>query len=117
MPAETPLQLVQGKTHDGGTPVHVVVRQVGREQAVEQLRHLARGQPLPNGVESATITRQCTFTFTATPPAGMSSVGWGTTVLGGTYAEAITGLHKQAITVGGTFQLRRVSEIGAITLN
>jgi hypothetical protein len=77
----------------------------------------ARGQPLPNGVESSTITRECAFTFTAAPPAGMSSVGWGTTVLGGSYAETISGLHKQAITVGGTFLLRRVSEIGSITLN
>ncbi len=77
----------------------------------------ARGQTLPSGVESYTITRACTFNFAETPPVGTSSLGWGASVLAGTYMETMTGLHHQPITVTGTFQLRRVSEIGTITLN
>lgn len=77
----------------------------------------ARGVLLSAGVESYDITRECQFTFTATPPEGSSPVGWGSTVIGGTYTEIITGLHKEPLTVTGTFELRRVSEISSITLN
>jgi hypothetical protein len=71
---------------------------------------------LPAGVESPTIARVCNFTFTRDPIAGANAQGWGSTVLGGTYAETITGLHKRPITVTGTFELRRASELGAITI-
>lgn len=77
----------------------------------------ARGVPLSAGVESYNITRECRFEFTATPPSGAAPVGWGVNILGGNYTEILTGLHKQPITVNGTFELRRVSEIGSITLN
>jgi hypothetical protein len=77
----------------------------------------ARGVPLGAGVESYDVTRECRFTFTASPPDGSSSVGWGASVIGGTYVEVVTGLHKDPLTVSGTFELRRVSEIGAIVLN
>lgn len=77
----------------------------------------ARFAPLVAGVESYTYARALTFQFANTPPPGTSPVGWGATVLAGTYSETITGVHKQAITVTGTFELRRVSDIGAITLN
>jgi hypothetical protein len=77
----------------------------------------ARGTPLSAGVESYDLTRECRFTFTTTPPGGSSSVGWGSSVIGGTYVEILTGLHKDPITVSGTFELRRVSEIGSITVN
>ncbi len=77
----------------------------------------ARGVPLGAGVESYNVTRECRFQFTTTPPAGTGATGWGTTVLGGNYTEILTGLHKQPLTVNGTFELRRVSEIGSITLN
>lgn len=76
----------------------------------------ARLAPLAAGVESQNITRQVTFTFTAAPPDGSTITGWGTTIYGGTYAESITGLHKNPLTVGGTFMLRRVTEIAEITL-
>lgn len=69
--------------------------------------------PKDDGEESFSITRQCTFAFASTAPAGIT--GWGTQVIGGTYSETFTGLHKEAIQVSGTFELRRVSEIGAIT--
>jgi hypothetical protein len=74
----------------------------------------AKGNPLPQGKESFTITRKCDFIFTATPPDGKYVAGWGTTVLGGTYLESISGLHKQDLTVGGTFRMQRVSEIATI---
>jgi len=77
----------------------------------------ARFQPTTAGVESYDITRTCSFTFTATPPAGVSSLGWGSSTIGGTYTETITGLHREPLTVTGTFVLQRASEIGAITVN
>jgi hypothetical protein len=72
--------------------------------------------PLAAGVESYTITRRITFTFTSAPPDGTTITGWGTTIYGGTYAETIEGLNKTPLTVGGTFMLRRISEIADITL-
>jgi hypothetical protein len=54
----------------------------------------ARFQPVGAGVESYNISRACTFTFTATPPVGSTASGWGSSVIGGTYAETITGIHK-----------------------
>jgi hypothetical protein len=73
--------------------------------------------PKGNGDESYTLTRTCSFTFTATPPEGVSSTGWGSSAIGGTYTEIFRGLHRDALVVSGTFVLRRVSEAGAITLN
>jgi hypothetical protein len=72
---------------------------------------------LAAGVESYDITRQCTFQFSATPPEGASSIGWGSTVIGGTYTEEMTGLHKEIITISGAFTLRRASEIDTLTIN
>jgi hypothetical protein len=73
--------------------------------------------PLGDGVESYGVTRTCTFTFTVAPPSGISSIGWGANVIGGTYSEVFRGLHRDALITSGTFILRRVSEIGAITIN
>jgi len=67
--------------------------------------------------ESPAITRDCSFTFTTSPPAGSSAQGWGSSVIGGTYVETITGLHRKPSLVTGTFELRRVSELGSITTN
>ena len=74
-----------------------------------------RGDQLGAGVESYTVNRAVSFDFLATPPAGTSSAGWGTTVLGGNYAETITGAHKDPLATTGTFIFRRLNEIGAIT--
>jgi hypothetical protein len=68
-------------------------------------------------LESPTIGRTFSFTFSPTPLPTSSPLGWGSTVLGGTYSETITGLHKDPLTVSGTFELRRVSELGSITTN
>jgi hypothetical protein len=35
--------------------------------------------------------------------------GWGQSTLGGTYHETLTGLHKNALSVSGPFELKRVS--------
>jgi hypothetical protein len=75
----------------------------------------ARFQPVGNKVESYTIDRSCTFNFTTTPPPGSSvQSGWGSTVIGGTYTETLTGIHKNSLRVTGTFELRRASEQGEI---
>lgn len=76
----------------------------------------SRGGPLPAGVESYDIHRTCGFTFTESQPDGRYVAGWGSTVLGGTYQESITGLHKQPLQVRGTFEMRRVSEVATIDL-
>ena len=76
----------------------------------------AKGEALTAGQESFTINRNCQFTFTADPPDGNYVAGWGTTVLGGNYLESISGLHKQVLQVGGTFRMRRISEIASIDL-
>lgn len=85
----------------------------------------ATGATLVAGQESYNITREVTFTFTASPPPGSSvTSGWGSSVIGGTYAEVIQGLHKDSTGVGtgnglnltGTFELRRVSELGSLSI-
>ena len=85
----------------------------------------ASGQPLPAGVESHTIRREVTFTFTAAPPPGTPpAIGWGSSVIGGTYSETVHGLHRDSAGVGtgdglrlnGIFRLQRVSELGSIRL-
>jgi hypothetical protein len=75
--------------------------------------------PLKTGDESYDITRNCTFSFTETPPDGGSISGWGTSVYGGTYSEVIKGLNKttQNLTTSGTFNFRRLSEIAEIAID
>ena len=75
--------------------------------------------PLRAGGESYDITRNCTFSFTETPPDGGSISGWGTSVYGGTYSEVIRGLNKttQNLTTSGTFNFRRLSEIADIAID
>jgi len=67
------------------------------------------------GRESYDVTRQAKFTFTAAPPTGGSATGWGSSVIGGTYEELVTGLHKNSITITGTFELRRALELGSLS--
>lgn len=75
----------------------------------------SRGQPLVAGVESYSITRTCTFNFTATPPSGSTTTsGWGSNTIGGNYQEVITGLQRNPITLTGTFELRRANELGTL---
>lgn len=84
-----------------------------------------QGTVLASGIESYTVTRELTFQFTTSPPPGSTeTIGWGTRVIGGTYEEIIHGLHKDSAGVGsgdglhltGTFELRRISEIGTLSI-
>ena len=85
----------------------------------------ASGAALTAGQESYNVSREVTFTFTASPPEGSIITGWGSSVIGGNYAETIQGLSKDTLGVGtgdgiqlsGTFKLRRVSEIGELTVS
>jgi hypothetical protein len=70
---------------------------------------------LVSGQESYDISRAVTFTLAATPPEGVSSIGYGGSVIAGSYAEVISGLHKETLEISGTFTLHRVSEIGTLT--
>jgi hypothetical protein len=70
---------------------------------------------LITGQESYDVTRAVSFSFAATAPAGTSSTGYGSSVIAGTYAEIITGLRKDTLSVTGTIELHRVSEIGVLS--
>jgi|GEM_PF-1006795 len=70
--------------------------------------------PLAEGEESYTVGRTVTFNFTTEPPDGSTVLGWGTTVLGGTYAETVVGLNAKPIQLSGTFSMRRISEVADI---
>lgn len=76
-----------------------------------------RGETLPPGEESHAISRAMTFDLTTTPPAGSPAAGWGSTVIGGNYHEILSGLSRDDMVVSGTFELRRVSEFGELTVN
>lgn len=71
--------------------------------------------PLVSGQESYDLSRAVTFAIAATAPAGVSTTGYGASVIAGNYTEVLTGLRKDSVTVTGTFSLRRVSEIGTLT--
>lgn len=68
----------------------------------------ARYEPLAPGVESPNVTRVIQLTFSPTL-AGVSDPTFGSTTLGGTYSETITGLRAEPITVSGAFVIRRIS--------
>lgn len=62
--------------------------------------------------EAFQVTREMEFLFTNNNPQhpGVANPpGWGVNIMGGTFQETITGLHKNAIFVSGDFRLSRVS--------
>ncbi|MEY4243839.1 MAG: hypothetical protein RLZZ245_1424 [Verrucomicrobiota bacterium] len=65
---------------------------------------------LSDGVEAPAITRACKFQF-----ASSGGVGFGSSLVSGSYSESFTGLHQKTLEVSGTFELQRVSEIGTLT--
>ncbi len=124
LPLDTDLSVGTGSVALGGTLVRSFT--IGFNERTNPYVHTyhpdhdnkdARLAPLVTPLESPTIGRAMSFAFALTPPAGTSSSGWGSTVLGGTYSETVTGLHRDPLTVTGTFELRRVSELGSITTN
>ena len=71
---------------------------------------------LPAGVESPNISRAITLTFQPTLP-GVTDNGIGSTTLGGTYRETITGLRSTPVSVSGAFILRRVAAVPFLLTN
>lgn len=67
------------------------------------------------GFESFNISRNVELEMTSSVPDGLPAVGIGDKLLVGTYRETITGLHKQAINIRGTFRLDRVSLVDTIS--
>lgn len=72
------------------------------------------------GVESYTVTRTMRFAFRDAasmlgndPNAALV----GSSRMVGAYSESITGLHRQTLTVSGSFELRRLNEIGELVIN
>jgi hypothetical protein len=68
---------------------------------------------LPPGEESFNISRTIRLDFQASLP-GINDPGWGSTTLGGTYTETITGLRAEPITVSGSFLIHRVSDVSSL---
>ena len=64
---------------------------------------------LADGVESHAVTRTITLTMDAGSLDG--DPAWGANSLTGSYAESVSGLHKDTIGVEGRFTLRRLSEV------
>ena len=59
--------------------------------------------------EALQVTREMSFEFAVDPPDGTPVPGWGETLVGGVFTEAVIGLHKNPIFASGSFQLRRVT--------
>lgn len=76
--------------------------------------------PLPRGLESYGVTRQITLTFTA-PQDDFNSLSQGSQDLGGNYSEVMTfearGSQTRQYNVLGSFTLKRISDIPALTSN
>jgi hypothetical protein len=58
--------------------------------------------------EAFQVAREMQFEFAVDDPLGADPPGWGSSIVGGTFREAITGLHKNTIFVSGSFRMRRV---------
>ncbi|MBI1319166.1 MAG: hypothetical protein GC168_09480 [Candidatus Hydrogenedens sp.] len=67
--------------------------------------------PLPEGFESFTFTRSIRLEFSEQDPEALNLPSWGYSIIGGTYRETITGVHRTPIVVEGTFKLTRVSDV------
>jgi hypothetical protein len=72
----------------------------------------ADGNPTPG--ECFEINRSFVFSFESEPPDGQSELDWGDSALGGVYTEQVSGLHREPIAAQGRFELRRVSDLGAL---
>ncbi len=61
--------------------------------------------------EAYQVVRNMQLVFTSDDPLGPNPPGWGDSTLGGTFAETITGLHRNPIFTSGTFRLHRASVV------
>lgn len=64
--------------------------------------------------EAYQVVRNVRFGFTSEDPSGGAVPGWGDSLVGGTFSESITGLHKNPIFTSGQFRLRRVSAVSVL---
>lgn len=71
-------------------------------------------QMLPEGRESFTVGRMVSLEFTGTDSLGLNPPGWGDSEIGGNYRETISGIHRMAIQVSGTFRLVRVARTSSL---
>ncbi len=69
---------------------------------------------LPEGKESFTFSRAVTLSFTAQDPEALGLPEWGYSLIGGTYQEDVTGVHKRPIRVQGTFKLTKVTSVNVL---
>ena len=68
----------------------------------------------PQRAEAYAVRRQQQFTFLAQEPDGGTSPEWGGSLVGGTFTEEISGLHRLPIFVSGRFSLNRVSPVASL---
>lgn len=61
--------------------------------------------------EAFEVKREIQMAFTPDDPSGSNGPGWGDSVIGGTFSESITGLHRNPIFTSGIFHLRRASTV------
>jgi len=71
-------------------------------------------QTLAEGMQSYTFTREFELDFQAQDPESMGLPEWGFEVIGGTYSERLSGVHRRDIYVSGTFQLHKVLEVATL---
>ena len=75
-------------------------------------------EPLPDGQESWSITRDVSLEFVdyvaSKSVLAAADAGWGDQWIGGTYRETVTGLHKTPVYVQGTFRLTYVSDVAEL---
>ncbi len=64
--------------------------------------------------EAYTVTRVVQLQLTAAPPVGPAVADYSYNELGGTYAETITGLHRNPIHLTGNFRLTRISPVAEL---
>lgn len=57
------------------------------------------------------IIWKMSFQFTSQPQDGLPAVGWGDTLVGGIFEQALAGLAKDVIYARGTFRLQRASPV------
>lgn len=62
-------------------------------------------------LEAYQVVRNVQFSFATEDPLGRTPPGWGDSIVGGSFSESITGLHKNTIFTSGSFRLRRVSAV------
>jgi hypothetical protein len=65
-------------------------------------------------LEAYQVVRNMTLEFAFEDPLGREPPGWGHSLVGGSFSESITGLHKHTIFTAGQFRLRRISAVAVL---